>query len=107
MTALRHQQDENRKLAKDKEAGDKRIRLLEGEVNKMSQQAESLKGRIKEVTFLKILKSQSDSPLSFQFRGNANSEHLSKVSQEILQRGDIYLSEFRLLLSWYDKGPSD
>jgi hypothetical protein len=45
LEALRHQQHENRKLAKDKEASDKRIRLLEAEVGKMQQQAETLKVR--------------------------------------------------------------
>ena len=46
LAALRHQQDESRKLAKDKEAGEKRIKVLEGEISKMSQQAEALKARL-------------------------------------------------------------
>jgi len=33
LTALKHQQDDNRRLAKDKEAGDKRTRTLESEVH--------------------------------------------------------------------------
>jgi len=40
LEAMRNQQHQNRKLAKDKEASDKRIRLLEAEVGKMQQQAE-------------------------------------------------------------------
>ena len=48
MAALRHQQDENRTLAKDKQEGDKRARVLEGEVAKMQQHSEALKARIKE-----------------------------------------------------------
>jgi hypothetical protein len=45
LEAMRNQQHQNRKLAKDKEASDKRIRLLEAEVGKMQQQAEMLKAR--------------------------------------------------------------
>ena len=48
LAALRHEAEENRKLAKDLEAGQKRIRSLEAEVGKMAAQSETLRARIKD-----------------------------------------------------------